>query len=53
MPHEWMFRTLENLQNYARLHGMEKLVEHLDQGRLLAELEIANQGPVPPREHLH
>ena len=53
MPHEWMIRMLENLHGYARLHGMDKLAEHLDQGRLLAELEIASQPPVPPREPLH
>ncbi len=42
MPHEWMIRVLEDLQTYARVHGMVALADHLDQSRLLALAEIAN-----------
>lgn len=42
MPHEWMIRVLEDLQTYARAHGLDALAEHLDQSRLLALAEIAN-----------
>lgn len=48
MPHEWMIRVLEDLQTYARAHGMMALADHLDQSRLLALAEIANlPGPEP------
>lgn len=46
MPHEWMIRTLEDLQRYARRNDMRALAEHLEQSRLLALVEIAN---LPPR----
>lgn len=42
MPHDWMIRVLEDLQSYARLHGLVALAEQLDQARLLALTEIAN-----------
>lgn len=42
MPHEWMIRVLEDLQTYARLHGLARLAEHLDQARLLALTEIVS-----------
>ena len=42
MPHDWMIRILEDLQTYARLHGLVALAEQLDQARLLAMTEIAN-----------
>ncbi|MCB1388508.1 MAG: hypothetical protein KDK12_05070 [Rhodobacteraceae bacterium] len=42
MPHDWMIRVLEDLQTYARLHGLAALAEQLDQARLLALTEIAN-----------
>jgi len=42
MGHDWMIRVLEDLQTYARAHGMVALADHLDQARLLALAEIAN-----------
>jgi hypothetical protein len=42
VTHDWMIRVLEDLQTYARLHGMRALAEQLDQTRLLAMTEIAN-----------
>lgn len=49
MPHDWMISTLEDLQRYARRHGMPALAAHLEQARLLALLEIANL-PEPGRD---
>jgi len=37
-----MIRILEDLQSYARMHGLTALAEQLDQSRLLALAEIAN-----------
>lgn len=45
MQHEWMIRVIEDLQSYARLHGLDRLVDHLDQARLLAMTEIASLAP--------
>ena len=42
MQHEWMIRVLEDLQTYARMHGLASLAEHLDQARLLALTEVAS-----------
>ncbi len=42
MKHDWMIRVLEDLQRYARGHGMSALAEHLDQARLLALTEAAS-----------
>ena len=48
MQHEWMIRVLEDMQAYARLHGLVALAEQLDQTRLLALTEIASLTPGPP-----
>ena len=37
-----MIRVLEDLQTYARMHGLMALAQHLDQARLLAMTEIAS-----------
>lgn len=42
MPHDWLIKTLEDLQTYARQHALTALAEHLDQARLLALTEIAS-----------
>lgn len=42
MRHDWIIRVLEDLQTYARAHGLTALADHLDQARLLALTEIAN-----------
>ena len=43
MKHDWMIRTLEDLQSYARLNGMPALAEHLDEAKLLAFTEAASR----------
>ena len=43
MPHDWMIRVLEDLQTYARSHGLTALAVHLDEARLLAIAEIASR----------
>ena len=51
MRHDWIIRVLEDLQTYARAHGLTALADHLDQARLLALAEIANlpdAGDDPP-----
>ena len=48
MQHEWMIRVLEDMQAYARLHGLVALAEQLDQTRLLALTEIASLEAGPP-----
>lgn len=48
MQHEWIIRVLEDMQGYARMHGLAALAEHLDQARLLALTEIASLAPSPP-----
>ncbi|MFN4100570.1 MAG: hypothetical protein ACK4GT_12410 [Pararhodobacter sp.] len=46
-----MIRILEDLQSYARMHGLSALAVQLDQTRLLALAEIANlPGNAPPGE---
>lgn len=47
MGHDWMIRTLEDLQRYATLNGFDALADHLQQGCLLAQVEIANLRIVP------
>lgn len=42
MKHDWMIRVLEDLQSYARIHGIHSLADHLDQARLLAITECSN-----------
>jgi len=42
VKHDWMIRVLEDLQSYARIHGMTALAEHLDQARLLTLTEAAS-----------
>lgn len=46
MQHEWIIRVLEDMQNYAQLHGLVALTEQLDQARLLALTEIASMPEV-------
>lgn len=40
-----MIRVLEDLQSYARIHGIHTLADHLDQARLLAITECASLPP--------
>lgn len=42
MAHEWMIRTLDDLEDYARRNGLPALAAHLEQARYLAWTECAN-----------
>ncbi len=43
MKHDWMIRTLEDLQAYAKANRLPALAEHLEEAKLLAFTEIASQ----------
>jgi hypothetical protein len=43
MKHDWMIRTLEDLQAYAKANRLPALAAHLEEAKLLAFTEIASQ----------
>jgi hypothetical protein len=48
MGHDWMIRTIEDLEDYALRNGFPALAAHLEQARYLAWTESANIAPVDP-----
>jgi hypothetical protein len=48
MGHDWMIRTIEDLEDYALRNGFPALAAHLEQARYLAWTESANIDPVEP-----
>jgi hypothetical protein len=44
MKHDWLIRTLEDLEAYARVNRLPALAEHLGEAKLLAFTEIASRG---------
>ncbi len=44
MAHDWIMDVLTDLKSYARANGLSALAEHLDDARLVAQVEIASQG---------
>ncbi len=56
MRHRWVIATIEGLRDYARLNGLRKLAEALDEARLIALIETAEEegrqepaAPTPPK----
>jgi len=45
MKHDWMIRTLQDLQSYAASNDLPALAEHLDQAKLLALTEAESRRP--------
>lgn len=43
MPHEWLIRTLEEVHDYARAHGLSETALALEDCKLLAFTEAATQ----------
>ena len=48
MGHEWMIRTIEDLEDYARRNGLPALAAQLEQARYLAWTECASRDFADP-----
>lgn len=46
MKHDWMIRTLEDLEAYATANNLPALAGHLEEAKLLAFTEIASRSCV-------
>lgn len=49
MKHEWLIHEIEGLRDFARLNGLDRLAEALDQARLVALIETAADDPAETR----
>ena len=48
MGHEWMIRTIEDLEDYARRNDLPALAAQLEQARYLAWTECASRDLYEP-----